>query len=79
MCDIRVSISYFDQILGKREFQTWQIFNFANFVVLKLYAGTKFRENGQKSRSLMSLSYINFSFENFYLSDFYLNGFGLSW
>ena len=27
--DIRVSISYFDQILGKKESQTWQLFNFA--------------------------------------------------
>ena len=29
ICDIRVSLSYFDQILGKRESQTRQIFNFA--------------------------------------------------
>ena len=28
VCDIRVSISYFDQILGKRESQTRQVFDF---------------------------------------------------
>ena len=27
--DMWVSISYFDQILGKRKSQTWQVFNFA--------------------------------------------------
>ena len=39
---MRVSISYFDQILEKKESQTRQIFNFA---ILKLYAGTKFLKN----------------------------------
>ena len=52
---MQVSISYFDQILGKRESQTRQVFNFAviwhcGFVVLKLFVGKEFRENGQKSR-----------------------------
>ena len=54
---MRLSISFFDQILGKRESQ---VFNFAgiqfrDFVVLKLYVGTKFRENGQKSRKSQNL------------------------
>ena len=54
---MRLSISFFDQILAKRESQ---VFNFAgiqfrDFVVLKLYVGTKFRENGQKSRNLIHL------------------------
>ena len=54
ICDIWVTISYFDQILGERESQTWQVLNFVGiqfheFVVLKLFVGTKFRKNGQKS------------------------------
>ena len=28
ICDIQISISYIDQILGKRESQTQQVFNF---------------------------------------------------
>ena len=60
ICDIRVSISYFDQILRKREPQTRQGFNFANIyfheiVVLKLFAGTEFCENGQKLRNVIPL------------------------
>ena len=51
-----VSISYFHHILAKRESQTWHALNFVgiqfrDFVVLKLFAGTKFRENGQKLRN----------------------------
>ena len=58
--DIQVSISNFDQILGKTDSQTRQVFNFADiwfrdFVVLKLYVGTKFRKNGQKSRNSQNL------------------------
>ena len=48
ICDMQVSISNFDQILGKRECQTLQVFNFAILLFLKLFAGTKFCENGQK-------------------------------
>ena len=58
-----VSVSYLDQILERRESQTGQVFNFAgiqfrDFVVLKLFAGTKFRENGQKSGNLIPLKYL---------------------
>ena len=47
-----VSKSYFDQILEKREPQIWQVFNFVGIqfcdhIVLKLFACTKFCENGQ--------------------------------
>ena len=52
---MRLLIPYFDQILGKRESQTWQGFNFAgiwfrDFVVLILFAGinfTKMVKNGE--------------------------------
>ena len=37
MCNIKVSISYFDQILGKRESQTWQLLNFAGTNVAILW------------------------------------------
>ena len=45
--DMRVSISYFEQVLRKRKSQTRQAFNltgiyFCDFVVLKLFACTKF-------------------------------------
>ena len=59
ICDMRVSISYFDQVSGKRESQTRQVFNFAgiyfhNFVVLLfcnfIFEGRKFRENDRKLR-----------------------------
>ena len=61
ICDIWVTISYFDQILGERESQTWQVLNFVGiqfheFVVLKLFVGTKFRKNGQKSWKLRNLT-----------------------
>ena len=51
--------------LGKRESQTGQVFDFADisfleFVVLKLYAGTKCRENGQKSRNLIPVKFNTF-------------------
>ena len=43
-----VSISYFDQVLGKRGSQTRHVLNFAgNFGILKLFADTKFHENDQ--------------------------------
>ena len=47
ICNMRLSISYFDQTLGKRESQTWQGFNFPgiwlrDFVVLILFAGTNY-------------------------------------
>ena len=35
-------------MLGKRESQTQQVFNFASLLFLKLFAGTKFCKNGQK-------------------------------
>ena len=55
---IWVSISYFDQILWKRECQTRQVFHFAGikfrgFVVLKHFAGKKFPKNDQKSQHLI--------------------------
>ena len=40
VCDIRVSISYFDQILGKRESQTRQVFDFV-ILWLKILRGYK--------------------------------------
>ena len=51
--------------LGKRESQTGPVFDFAGisfleFVVLKLYAGTKCRENGQKSRNLIPVKFNTF-------------------
>ena len=56
ICEMWVSVSYFHHILAKRESQTWHALNFVgiqfrDFVVLKLFAGTKFRENGQKLRN----------------------------
>ena len=57
----RVSISYFDYLLGKRESQTRQVFNFAgNFVVSKLFVGTKFCKNDQKSQNLIPAKFNNF-------------------
>ena len=59
---MQVSISYFDQILEKRESQTRQVWylwylilRVFNFVVFKLFAGTKFHGNGRKSRNLIPL------------------------
>ena len=57
---------YFDQILGKRESQTRQVFNFVgillrDFAVLKLLAGTKFHEAGQKSRKSLNLILTKFN------------------
>ena len=57
---MRVSISYVDQILRKRESHTRQAFNFVviyfcDFVVLKLLVGTKDCKNGQKLRNLIPL------------------------
>ena len=30
ICDVQISISYFDRILGNRESETQQVFNFAS-------------------------------------------------
>ena len=59
ICDIQVSMSCFDQILGKRESQTQQVFNpvgisFCDCVVLTLFMGTKLCENVQKSQKLQN-------------------------
>ena len=54
ICVIQVSVSYFDQILGKRESQTRQVFNFAilwfwNFLwvqnIVKMVKSCENREN----------------------------------
>ena len=46
MSDIRGPISYFDQVLGKRESQTWQVFNFRSFLLVQNFAKmVKKREN----------------------------------
>ena len=55
---ISVSISYFDQILWKRESQIRQVFHFAGikfrgFVVLKHFTGKKFPKIDQKSQNLI--------------------------
>ena len=55
ICDIRVSISYFGPMLVQRGSQIRQI------MALKLFVGTKFRENSQKSqklRILLALRYV---------------------
>ena len=49
ICDIRVSISYFGPMLVERGSQIRQI------MALKLFVGTKFCENNQKSQKLRIL------------------------
>ena len=48
--DMLVSISYFDQVFGKRKSETRHVLNFEgiqfrDFVALKLFAGANFREH----------------------------------
>ena len=43
--DVQVSISYFDQILGKRESETRQVFNFAG---IETFRGYKITEKWSK-------------------------------
>ena len=56
ICGMQVSISNFDQILGKRDSQTRQEFNLAILLFLKLFAGTEFCENGQKLQRMMKFN-----------------------
>ena len=82
ICDIGVSISDFNQTLRKKESQTRQGFNFTgiqfhNFLVLELFAGTKFRENGQKLqkwRHLIPTKLNTFKVNHIlYFSNFHIN------
>ena len=66
ICDIRVLISYLDQILGKRQLSNsagiqFCGIQFRDFLVLKLFASTKFCENGQKSQISRNLVLVKFN------------------
>ena len=59
---MRVSLSYFEQILGEREFRKKPGRYLISWVFISrfwglLFAATKFRENGRKSRNLIHLRY----------------------
>ena len=56
---MRVSVPCFDQVLGKRESHTPQVFNFA-ILCIEAFRGTQFCPNSQKYRNSITEKFNTF-------------------